>query len=44
MEVVKENVEVAEEDFVFTWQHFCLLILFVTICTMISFFFLKVCL
>ena len=41
MEEVEEDAEIVEEDVVFTWTHFFLLIAFVGIGTMVMFYFVK---
>jgi hypothetical protein len=43
IEEVEEDAEIAEEDVAFTWSHFFLLILFVASCTVVMFYFIKVC-
>jgi len=41
VEEVEEDAEIVEEDVVFTWTHFFLLIFFVGLGTMIVFYFVK---
>ena len=38
---VEEDAEIVEEDVVFTWSHFFLLILFLGIGTLVMFYFIK---